>query len=225
MVKEVIPILRRSAPKAASGRGGAAIGRFRPLRTLMRCLAALLVCFLLWVASVQLRIMLLPDREVPPKEVGIVLGASLWQDVPSPALRERLDRAASLYRSGAIAHVIVSGGYDRPDAELTEAEGMRNYLVGQGVPNAAIVLENEARSTYENLAYSQALMRSHGWTSAVIITHRYHMLRALDMARYLGYDRPAASPMESKVLMMAWHQSRETAAYAKWQLDKLLLLF
>ncbi|MGG2200311.1 MULTISPECIES: YdcF family protein [Paenibacillus] len=188
-----------------------------------RWLLAIALVGVLWIGVVQVRMATLPDRELPPQDVGIVLGASLWQTTPSPALKERLDRAVELYRSGVITEVIVSGGYDTPKSTLTEAEGMRNYLMEQGIPEGHIYLENEARSTYENLKFSQAIMKEHGWTSSVIITHRYHAVRALDIARFLGFERPQASPMDSSVLMMSWHRSRETLAFAKWQWDKVQL--
>ncbi|SDC45895.1 protein SanA, affects membrane permeability for vancomycin [Paenibacillus sp. UNCCL117] len=189
-----------------------------------RLLLGLMLVFALGMGGIQWRMITLPDQSLPPADVGIVLGAALWQTEPSPALKERLNRAAELYKEGVTPRLIVSGGYDREDSELTEAEGMRNYLVKQGIPAEHIELEQEARSTYENLKFSQAVMERHGWRSAVIITHRYHAVRALDIARYVGYEQPKVSPMDSSVLMMAWHRSRETLAIYKWEWDKLQLV-
>ncbi|CAG7648383.1 hypothetical protein PAECIP111802_04196 [Paenibacillus allorhizosphaerae] len=184
-----------------------------------------LIAAFAWVAVVQWKMATLDQPKLPPQDVGIVLGAALWQTTPSPALKERLNRAVELYRSGKIRNIIVSGGYDRKDSELTEAEGMRNYLMEKGIPEKAIFLENHATSTYENMKLSQAIMQQRHFVSAVIITHRYHAVRALDMARFLGYQEPAVAPMDSEVLMMTWHKSRETLALAKWQWDKLGLAF
>ncbi|XOK64165.1 YdcF family protein [Paenibacillus elgii] len=206
-VKLIAPGFRRTASK------------------LFRFMLAVGAVALLWVGFIQWRIATLPDEKLPPHDVGIVLGAALWQTTPSPALKERLDRAVELHQAGVIPRIIVSGGYDRTDSLLTEAEGMRNYLVERGVPSASIYLENEARSTLQNMLFSQTIMREHGWTSAVIVTHRYHAVRALDMARFLGYDSPSVSPMESSVLAMAWHKSRETLALTKWQWDKMRSVF
>ncbi|UUZ79285.1 YdcF family protein [Paenibacillus sp. P26] len=198
---------------------------FQGAKRLGRALLALAAAAMLWIGYVQWLMASLPDTMPRPKEAGIVLGAALWQTTPSPALKERLNRAVQLYQAGMIRHIIVTGGYDSPNSKLTEAEGMRDYLLEQGVPVAAILLENEARSTYQNLLFSRRLMQQEGWSSAVIITHRYHAVRALDIARYLGYDHPAASPMDSTVLVMSWHKGRETLAYTKWQWDKIMLLF
>ncbi|MFB6363290.1 vancomycin high temperature exclusion protein [Paenibacillus elgii] len=197
----------------------------RTVSKLFRFMLAVGAAALLWVGFIQWRIASLPDEKLPPHDVGIVLGAALWQTTPSPALKERLDRAVELYQAGVIPRIIVSGGYDRADSLLTEAEGMRNYLVEKGVSSASIYLENEARSTLQNMLFSQKIMQDHGWTSAVIVTHRYHAVRALDMARFLGYESPSVSPMDSSVLTMAWHKSRETLAFTKWQWDKMRSVF
>lgn len=190
-----------------------------PLKVIL-IFAALAV---LWVIFIQWKMESLPEGNLPSKEVGIVLGAALWQSTPSPALQERLNRAVQLYEEGAIKQIIVTGGYDHANSKLTEAEGMRNYLLDKGVRESDIYLENEATSTYENMLFSQNIMKQNGWTSSVIVTHRYHAVRALDIARFLGYEDPAASPMDSNVLMMTWHKGRETLALTKWQWDKVML--
>ena len=164
-----------------------------------------------------------PDNPQARGDVGIVLGAALWQDIPSPALKERLNRAVELYRSGQIPRILVSGGLDTQYSKLTEAEGMRNYLLEQGIPASVIIMEKQSTSTYENLLYCQAILKEYGWHSPVIITHRYHVVRAMDIANYLGYEQSTASPMDSAVLMMSWHKSREVLAWTKWELDKLLI--
>lgn len=196
---------------------------FRPFRFLLRSFMFALVVLIAWTLFVQSRMIWLPDRPLAPRDAGIVLGAALWQDEPSPALRERLDRAAELYESGAIRKIVVSGGYDYAGARLTEAEGMRNYLMDRGVPENDILLENDATNTYENMLYSRGIMEKSGLSTAVIITHRYHAVRALDIAGFLGFEEPAASPVDSQVLSMFWHRGRETLALAKWQWDKVRL--
>jgi len=164
-----------------------------------------------------------PREGLPAQaDVGIVLGASLWDNKPSPGLIERLDQALSLYRSHVFGRFIVTGGLDAGGAVLTEAEGMRNYLLQQGVPADRIVVEPSATSTYENLKFSQIIMRERGWRTAVIVTHQYHGSRSLDIAEALHYERPQVSVTHSKVMNMAYHRSREVLAYTKWLLQKWL---
>lgn len=196
------------------------------LRKIWRAGLILFILLLIWTIYVQWKIQSVQNSSLPEHiEVGIVLGAALWENEPSPALKERLNRALELYERGVIPNLIVSGGMDVNRATITEAEGMKNYLVKKGVPEQHIITENESRNTYENLAYSKLKMEEHGWGNAVIITHAYHGARALDIATFVGYDQPAVSLMDSKVMWMPWHKGRETLAYGKWQLDKWMLRF
>jgi uncharacterized SAM-binding protein YcdF (DUF218 family) len=156
-------------------------------------------------------------------DVGIVLGATLWNNEPSPGLRERLDHGLALYRSGVFNSFIVTGGLDDNGATLTEAEGMRNYLIDHSVPANAIVMDSLSRSTYENLVNSEQLMNNKGWSSAVIITHRYHGSRASNIAAKLGFKPVQVSVTDTKVLNLSYHETREVLAYTKWLAMKLIL--
>ncbi|AIQ18794.1 YdcF family protein [Paenibacillus sp. FSL L8-0436] len=156
-------------------------------------------------------------------DAGIILGMSMWGDKPSPGLKERLDYGLKLYREGMFSTFIVSGGLDDPDYKFTEGQGMRNYLVEQGVPEEDILMENKSTSTYENLLFSQEIMKREGMTSSVIITHTFHGRRAQEIARELGYAAPELGLTESKVMSMAKYKSREILAYTKWKLQQLFL--
>jgi uncharacterized SAM-binding protein YcdF (DUF218 family) len=177
----------------------------------------------LWVGYVQWRMAAIGRGVTPePADVGIVLGAALWNNVPSPGLKERLDQALKLYRDGKVSVLIVSGGYDYNRSELTEAEGMGNYLSAQGVPSEAIFLEKRATDTYQNLLFSEKMMRQNGWSRAIIVTHRYHSVRALDIARYLKLEQPQVAPTDTQVMSIPWHRFRETLALVKWEAEKVL---
>lgn len=156
-------------------------------------------------------------------DTGIVLGATLWNDKPSPGLQERLDLALRLYREGTFGHIIVTGGLDANGATVSEAVGMQQYLIGQGVPSEAIVVEPLARSTYENLKNSRKLMEENGWRTAVIVTHDYHGSRSADIAKKLDYSPVQVAVTKSKVLKMSYHHTREVLAYTKWLGTKLFL--
>ncbi|MEX2415159.1 MAG: YdcF family protein, partial [Paenibacillaceae bacterium] len=157
-------------------------------------------------------------------DVCIVLGAALWNDKPSPALRERLDVAIELYEEGHCQYIIATGGLDSNGATVSESEGMIRDMEDKGVPLTDTRSEPEARSTYENLLFSRAIMEQEGWNSTIIVTHSYHGARALDIAEFLEYEQPQMSVMDSQVMFMPYHKARETLAYTKWILDKWLLL-
>lgn len=158
-------------------------------------------------------------------DVGIVLGAALWNDQPSPGLLERLEKAAADYEKGRFKYVIVTGGLDAGGATITEAEGMADYLISHGIPESAILLEDRATSTYENLLYSRAIMREQNLETAIIITHDFHGRRALEVARTLDYVWPKLSLIHSTVLNEPYYIGREVLAYTKWKFDQIGILF
>ncbi|WP_245954492.1 YdcF family protein [Fontibacillus phaseoli] len=161
------------------------------------------------------------SRDYPETaDVGIVLGASMWGDRPSPGLQERLQLALQDYKDGKFRVFILTGGLDHPDYRYTEAEGMANYLEANGVSRSDMILENEATSTYENLKFSQEIMIEKGYESAVIITHTFHGNRAFEIAKVLGYSNPGLSLTETSVLKPTQTTFREVLAYSKWKLDQ-----
>ncbi|GGD64022.1 YdcF family protein [Paenibacillus nasutitermitis] len=162
-------------------------------------------------------------KPIPQADAAIVLGAALWNDVPSPGLKERLDYALGLYKQGITQHFILTGGHDHNGSTITEAEGMKNYLVSKGIPAGQLILENDARSTYENLLFSKPLAKREGWNNLLIITHDYHSARSADIARYLGYSNSEVIGFKSQVLSVSKNQTRELFAFTKWKLDSLLL--
>lgn len=158
-----------------------------------------------------------------PADVGIVLGASLWGDVPSPGLKERLNLVVQEYEAGRFQEIIVTGGYDTPQSTVSEAEGSKRYLVEQGIPEEHIWLESKSTSTLENLQYAQNIMVEHGWHTATIMTHTFHGTRAREIAEALDYDAIEIITVKSHVLSPIYHPARETLAYTKWKWDELWL--
>ncbi|MBP1995198.1 YdcF family protein [Paenibacillus eucommiae] len=222
-------MMRRTKPHSEITRGAGVVSihkasSVRTLRFWLRGLLILLLAGIIWVVFIQWKIQSVPHYKLPAAaDVGIVLGASLWNDTPSPGLRERLDLAVKLYHEGKFKQIIVSGGLDHNGSRLTEAEGMRNYLVMQDIPEADIWLEPEATSTYENLLFSKRIMDAEGFVTTIIMTHEYHGARSLDIAQTIGLKQPAVATTASKVMYMPYHEARETLAFSKWYWTKLML--
>ncbi|GGA24809.1 YdcF family protein [Paenibacillus physcomitrellae] len=194
-------------------------------RSLAKGGGLLLLLLAVWLAYAALQVESERSKEpVERADVGIVLGASLWDDYPSPGLAERLDRAVQDYRDGKFPMFIVTGGLDSSKANRTEAEGMALYLERHGVPDDHILLENKATSTYENLLYSQRIMKERDMKTAIIITHDFHGRRSLEIARSLNYKWPQLSLVHSKVLNEGYNKTREVLAYTKWKLQQIAMV-
>ena len=99
-------------------------------------------------------------------------------------LEFRLRRALEVWRA-APAPLVVSG--------FEEADVMAAWLVAQGVPESAVVLEPKARSTNENLERSRALFPDAAYLT--VVTSGFHVLRTRVWAWHLGIPvRLVAAP-------------------------------
>ena len=90
--------------------------------------------------------------------------------------QERIAHAIDLYKAGVSQHLVLSSGYVY---SFREAEVMRMTAIDRGVPADAIVLEEQATNTYQNVVFVRDILRAHRWTSAVLVSSPYHMRRAL----------------------------------------------
>lgn len=117
----------------------------------------------------------------------IVLGCQVYGTVPSPFLKCRLEEGLKLYREGYGRFIIVSGGKGAGE-DIPEAAAMRDYLVSIGAPPAAIIIEDQASSTYENILYSKKKMDEYDLKDAVIVSNKYHLKRASLIAEKEGME-------------------------------------
>ena len=120
----------------------------------------------------------------PGMDYLIVLGASVYQDGPSPGLTRRINAVMKCLDDHPDAVIIASGGQGR-DEPVSEAQCIRDELVKRGVDPARIVLEDQSTNTRENIANSLALMARPD-AQVGIVTNNYHIWRALRLARRAG---------------------------------------
>lgn len=102
-------------------------------------------------------------REAPPAGLDylVVLGAQVRADGrPSDVLRRRLDAAADYLAENPGTICVVSGGQG-PNEPCTEAECMARYLVGRGVDEGRVVLEDRSTNTVENVRLSREAIVRH----------------------------------------------------------------
>lgn len=121
----------------------------------------------------------------PGADYLLVLGAQWKTSGPSNVLRKRLDRALEYLEENPDTIVIVSGGQGS-DEIISEAAGMRQYLIDAGVEEERILTEDRSTSTSENLAFSAELFDSRN-SRTVIVTNNFHVFRAVGIAKKQGY--------------------------------------
>lgn len=117
----------------------------------------------------------------------IILGCKVKGSELSPFLIARTDEGLRLYNEGYGEYIIVSGGRG-PGEDITEAQAMKDYLVGKGVEPSRIIIEDKSTSTYTNIKYSSEVMKQRGMKSAVIVSNKYHLRRASLMAKSEGIE-------------------------------------
>ncbi len=152
----------------------------------------------------------------------LVPGAKVEADGrPGPSLRARLDHAARLFHEGRAPRVVCTGG--KGESGPIEAEAARDYLIGQGVPPEAFLLEGMSHTTWENFVFASQEMRPQGIRSCLVVTDPFHMQRCLWMARELGLEALPAPSFEGPAWGprgMLFYTSREMAAWLKYGADR-----
>ena len=158
---------------------------------------------------------------VPAKQVAIVFGAEVKKDgTPSVVLRDRVETAVTLYKSGKVEKLLMSG--DNRFVDYNEPESMRHYALTLGVPDADIVLDYAGRRTYDTCYRAREIF---GVNSAVLVTQRFHLPRALFLCNAFGIDVTgveAESYYYLKRLRLFWN-TRELLASVQSVLDVYLL--
>lgn len=125
----------------------------------------------------------------------VVLGAAQYNGRPSPVLRARLDHALSLYRDGLAPMIVVTGGVGRGDTTSEAAVG-RRYLASHGVPDSALAVQGEARTTTASMSLVAQWLRLQGRRRVLLVSDPFHMLRLRLEARRTALEA-YTSPTES----------------------------
>lgn len=113
----------------------------------------------------------------------IILGAGVWGDRPSPMLEDRLKMGISLYKDGIAPKIIMSGDHSRENYD--EVNIMKNYAIEEGISSQDIFMDHAGFSTYDSIYRARDIFEA---KKVVIVSQRYHLYRALYIAKSLGLD-------------------------------------
>lgn len=150
------------------------------------------------------------EEDVPTRPVAIVFGAGLTRSgEATPILKDRVQTAARLYFSGKVKKLLMSG--DNRFVEYNEPEAMRQYALGLGVPDEAIVLDYAGRRTYDTCYRARDIF---GVDDAILVTQAFHMPRAVYLCNALGVNGVGVVSQNiayRRSSLLFWH-ARELAA-------------
>lgn len=161
--------------------------------------------------------------------------------VPGSRKIENCLRAAELYRAGYAPYVLPSGRYtisrgyflelpeplksEYPDAYDTEWAFFRAVLMKHGVPESAILREDQATYTWENAQFSRDVLKAADvpCKTAILCCHAFHARRALlyyqaAMPETRFIVCPASMPGYAKD---EWYKSEKGRARVLGELQRL----
>ena len=154
-----------------------------PRRRIVVALLGTLVA--LWIGSAGSVFWLASHDRAERSDAIVVLGAAQYRGRPSPVLRARLDHAVGLFAQGFAPRMVLTGGIAEGDT-ASEAAVSRTYVMRQGVPDSAILLENEGRTTHQSMRAVALLLHSREMDRAVVVSDGFHLFRAWTSARHHG---------------------------------------
>ena len=139
------------------------------------------------VEGIILKDILVNSNNSPKVKYLIVLGAGLKGDIPSEVLKYRLNKAVEYFKENPDTIFIVSGGQGK-DELISEAEAMEIYLSERGIPIKNIIKEDKSTSTYENLKFSDKIIKEKEITGDIaVMSNSFHMYRVKMISKKLNF--------------------------------------
>lgn len=108
----------------------------------------------------------------------------------STRLEKRLESGLNLYRTGRVQEIIVSGWLGKE--WFLEGDVMRDYLVQNGVPKQAILVDNAWNNTLATVKNVLKLQNSLQYKSIIVVSQYFHITRIKKLFRENGYQNIAS---------------------------------
>jgi uncharacterized SAM-binding protein YcdF (DUF218 family) len=124
----------------------------------------------------------------------VVLGGAVSPDVSAARkdvslneAAERMTAVAKLARDYPSARIAFTGGSGRLFQGASEADVVPALFESFGIPRDRIQLENRARNTAENAAFTKALVQPKPGERWLLVTSAHHMPRSVGIFRKAGF--------------------------------------
>ncbi len=178
--------------------------------TFLTVLLLLAALPLVWRGVVKLHYQrsIFSQPDAPARPVAIVFGAAVYRDGRlSPVLRDRVETAITLYHSGQVSRIIMSGQDD--SIYYNEPGTMMAYAVEHGVDPAHVQADPAGHRTYDTCYRA---LHVFDVSSAVLVTQAFHLPRALMTCEGLGIEAIGVKADLRPYRDARWYEVRETAA-------------
>ena len=189
------------------------------MRKMIKYIIMLILIFVVSVLAINFFVKIVTKNRILKKEEYsklenidciIVLGAGIWGDKPSPMLEDRLKEAISLYNQNVSSKIIMSGDHGKEDYD--EVNIMKEYAIEQGVASEDIFMDHAGFSTYESMYRAKEVFEAN---KIVIVTQKYHLYRALYIAKQLGIEANGVNSDPRKYVGATYREAREIIARDK----------
>ena len=189
------------------------------MRKMIKYIIMLILIFVVSVLAINFFVKIVTKNRILKKEEYsklenidciIVLGAGIWGDKPSPMLEDRLKEAISLYNQNVSSKIIMSGDHGKEDYD--EVNIMKEYAIEHGVASEDIFMDHAGFSTYESMYRAKEVFEAN---KIVIVTQKYHLYRALYIAKQLGIEAYGVNSNPRKYVGATYREAREIIARNK----------
>ena len=141
----------------------------------------------------------------------LVLGCSVRDDgTPSAMLEDRIIAGDRLYLAGVSGKLLMSGDHGQDDYD--EVNTMKDYAVRAGIDPENIFCDHAGFNTYASMYRARDVFQVQ---RVVIVTQKYHLYRALYIARKLGLEAYGVAADERTYRGQMMRDLREIAARCK----------
>ena len=156
--------------------------------------------------------------KIPINKVGLVLGAA--KIAPSGNInlyyKYRVEAAVTLYKSGKIDYILVSGDNGRKDYD--EPSDFKNDLIKRGIPKDRIFLDYAGFRTLDSVIRAKEIF---GQQNITIISQEFHNERAIYLAEHHGLNAVGFNAKAVSASFSRKTQLREYFARTKAVLDMI----
>jgi SanA protein len=156
-------------------------------------------------------------ESIAPSQVAIVFGAAVYSDGRlSSVLRDRMDTAITLYKSGKVEKLLVSG--DNSADHYNEPGAMMNYAIRNGVVPADIQPDYAGLRTYDTCYRARNIFQIE---EAILVTQAFHLPRAIFTCQQLGIVAAGTVADLRPYRGASWYEFREVIATTRALWDVL----
>ena len=125
-------------------------------------------------------------RTVPaePHRVGVIIALGVGHKLeaaPTYKMLQRVTAAVSAFNQQRAKYILFCGGHTT--GHIAEADEMKIMAQALGVPARSILTENGSISTGQNARNAARIVARKRFRSALLVTHKSHMARALKAFR------------------------------------------